>query len=467
MSYAKLEAEDLIAEGDDRSSEGSTGAPTMSQAILRMETLRTKRINWQTYFKTAIVEEDEYRFLQEYSTKTSSRNELILKQPTQCAKTFLGVPQKIRTDETVQCLLTMFYDLLKENKERLSIFHKYAADVGFPVYQPLMSLLGRPSPFTASVSSHIIGFLVSSSNQLMTEDDLRTYFEFIREQLSPIGQNNEFLLTIISSLQLVLRGDHYRKAFVANHCLEGLAKLLRLPRLNFQLQYQLIFCIWLLAFNAGIASTLNRYGIVVTLSDILKRSIKIKVQRICVAALRNLAEKPENAGENCQGMIQQRVPQVLKVLAGRNWEDEDVQADLQFLQETLSSSLQDLTSYDEYVTEVKSGRLEWSPAHKSDKFWRENIMRFNDRGHEMIILLFQLLGEAPDAQTLAIASHDIGQYVRYYPRGKDYIERTGVKERIMQLLNHHESDVKYEALVATQKMMVHNWEYLGKQLEVA
>ena len=27
------------------------------------------------------------------------------------------------------------------------------------------------------------------------------------------------------------------------------------------------------------------------------------------------------------------------------------------------------SSFDEYATEVKSGRLEWSPVHRSDKFW--------------------------------------------------------------------------------------------------
>ena len=27
------------------------------------------------------------------------------------------------------------------------------------------------------------------------------------------------------------------------------------------------------------------------------------------------------------------------------------------------------SSFDEYATEVKSGRLEWSSVHRSDKFW--------------------------------------------------------------------------------------------------
>ena len=28
-----------------------------------------------------------------------------------------------------------------------------------------------------------------------------------------------------------------------------------------------------------------------------------------------------------------------------------------------------LSSFDEYTAEVRSGRLEWSPVHRSDKFW--------------------------------------------------------------------------------------------------
>ena len=35
---------------------------------------------------------------------------------------------------------------------------------------------------------------------------------------------------------------------------------------------------------------------------------------------------------------------------------------IEFLKEKMEISLQDLSSYDEYVTEVRSGRLEWSPG---------------------------------------------------------------------------------------------------------
>merc|ERR1712059_182437 len=44
-------------------------------------------------------------------------------------------------------------------------------------------------------------------------------------------------------------------------------------------------------------------------------------------------------------------------------------------------------------------------------------------------------------------------------------EQLGGKTMVMALLSHDDPNVRYEALLAVQKLMVHNWEYLGKQLE--
>jgi len=54
----------------------------------------------------------------------------------------------------------------------------------------------------------------------------------------------------------------------------------------------------------------------------------------------------------------------LELLEQRKFEDEDIQEDIHYLMERMEASVQDLSSYDEYVTEVKSGRLEWSPVHR-------------------------------------------------------------------------------------------------------
>lgn len=59
---------------------------------------------------------------------------------------------------------------------------------------------------------------------------------------------------------------------------------------GFQLQYQMIFCVWLLAFSPQLCEQLRRYNVVPALSDILQESVKEKVTRIILAAFRVRAE---------------------------------------------------------------------------------------------------------------------------------------------------------------------------------
>ena len=57
-------------------------------------------------------------------------------------------------------------------------------------------------------------------------------------------------------------------------------------RANFQLQYQLVFCLWCLTFNPAIAERMHRHGVIPTLADILSESSKEKVIRIIIATFR-------------------------------------------------------------------------------------------------------------------------------------------------------------------------------------
>ncbi len=56
----------------------------------------------------------------------------------------------------------------------------------------------------------------------------------------------------------MLRIDDYRQAFVH---LDGISTLVSVlsGRVNFQIQYQLSFCMWVLTFNPAIAEKMNKY----------------------------------------------------------------------------------------------------------------------------------------------------------------------------------------------------------------
>ena len=219
---------------------------------------------------------------------------------------------------------------------------------------------------------------------------------------------------------MMLRLDAYRVAFSK---IDGVAAIVSVlsSRINFQIQYQLSFCIWVLTFNHAIAEKINKFGVIPILADILTDAQKEKVSRIILAVFRNLIEKVNErqvVKENCISMVQCKVLKQLEFIEQRKFDDEDIQADIEFLKEKMEASLQDLSSYDEYVTEVHSGRLEWSPVHRSEKFWRENADKLNEKNYELLKMLIHLLETSKDNLVLSVACFDLGEYVRHYGRGK-------------------------------------------------
>ena len=152
-----------------------------------------------------------------------------------------------------------------------------------------------------------------------------------------------------------------------------------------------------------------------------------------------------------------------KNLCTRKWTDEDIIEDVQFLRDELKARFESLTyvvsyypseqyltvplyssnpslehrTYDEYTSELTSGHLSWTPVHESELFWKENATKLNDKNHEQlksefvfyldllvhsnikcIRILIRLLNESTDPTVLAVAAHDLGQYVKHYERGK-------------------------------------------------
>ncbi len=73
---------------------------------------------------------------------------------------------------------------------------------------------------------------------------------------------------------------------------------------------------------------------------------------------------------------------ITNLTIGQKFEDSDLKEDIDFLTEKLETSVQDLCSFDEYATQVKSRRLEWSAVHSS-----ENTMRLNEKNYELLKIL--------------------------------------------------------------------------------
>jgi len=424
-------------------------------------------VAWQSYLQAKMISEQDYRFISRFDSApdTKARDAVInSEQPLQLAETFYSLLSQVSKDTTVQYLLTLLDDVLQEDKSRVEIFKKYSAKKRESPWVLLLTLLNRPDGFIMNMTARIIAKIACWSKQLMEGSDLQFYLTWLKDQLK---SQNDYLPSVARCLQMMLRMDPYRVAFSK---IDGIGTVVSVlsSKINFQIQYQLSFCLWVLAFNSTIAAKLNKFGIIPILADILTDAQKEKVSRIILAVFRNLIEKvedPQVIKENCISMVQCKVLKQLEFIEQRKFDDEDIAADIEFLKEKMEASLQDLSSYDEYVTEVHSGRLEWSPVHRSEKFWRENADKLNDKNYELLKILIHLLETSKDHLVLSVACFDLGEYVRHYGRGKHVLEQLGGKTLVMSLLAHPDPNVRYEALLAVQKLMVHNWEYLGRKLK--
>ncbi|KAK3866672.1 hypothetical protein Pcinc_027807 [Petrolisthes cinctipes] len=205
-----------------------------------------------------------------------------------------------------------------------------------------------------------------------------------------------------------------------------------------------------MTYDTTIAEQMNRYSVIPSLADILSESVKEKVTRIVLAVFRNLIVKPQDpqiARENCIQMVQCKVMEQLVKLTQKDYQhDEDIYNNIKYLTVKLQNTVQYLCSFEYYSSEVKSGRMEWSPVHKSEKFWRENADRLNDDNYELLKILVRLLHSSKDNLVLSVACHDLGQYVSHYILGRRVLETLKVKEELLLLLSHPNSNVKHQAL---------------------
>ncbi|PSN36098.1 V-type proton ATPase subunit H [Blattella germanica] len=272
-------------------------------------------------------------------------------------------------------------------------------------------------------------------------------------------QKHPYQLDLIRCLQTLLQNNKYRQVF---DLIDGVSFIINMlsHRNNFQVQYQLIFCLWLLTFKSEIASKeIMPSTVIKLLSDCLNDSAKEKVVRITLALFKNLLTIPEESSiikQNTIVMLRYRVLKQLMVLRKQKYSDEDIVNDIHFLIDHLTHTLEDLSSFDLYESELKSGELRWSPPHKSTEFWNQNATKFNDNNYEKLRRLTDILKDSNEPKILSIACYDVGQYVQAYSPGKKIIELLGAKTIIMSLLHHPDPSVKYEALLAVQKIMIRN-----------
>ncbi|KAL5594532.1 hypothetical protein BROUX41_001458 [Berkeleyomyces rouxiae] len=218
-----------------------------------------------------------------------------------------------------------------------------------------------------------------------------------------------------------------------------------------QLLYHVLLVLWQLSFEAGeIGDELDdEYDIIVLYTQLLKVSPKEKTTRLLIATLNNLLEK--NPKSLLPIAVLARLPAQVETMVSRHMTDSDLVEDITNLKEMLEEYSKNKTTFDEYMAEVQSGHLRWSPPHRNTVFWAENARRILEHNQGEIVSKLAEIMKKPwdnDKQVLAIACNDIGFLVKEVPEKRHQLEKLGIKTRIMELMGEANETVRWESLRA-------------------
>jgi len=317
-------------------------------------------------------------------------------------------------------------------------------------------------PIVSKKASRILAVLLST---IQEEKDVKAVEEFMDWLISKLSSSyGNDLVQFVTYLKEILKGPENQVLFVEKEGLSRLCALLQKDANtnNTQLLYLIGFCMWLLTFNTSCFAALKKTNVIRELYKLVTLSLREKIIRISFAAFRNLLDKPEKFNED---MIGFGLLKVANGLLQRTWKDKDIEDDIKAVAGRLEKSVEDLSSFEMYETEIKAGNLSWTPVH-SELFWRENVMKFEreEKGEKfgLIRRLVQMLDASHhDPVALEVAAYDLGEFARFYPDGKTIIGHAG-KAKLMALLNHQSPKVRKQALLCIQKLMVQNWEFFDK-----
>ncbi|KAJ3268876.1 H(+)-transporting V1 sector ATPase subunit H [Terramyces sp. JEL0728] len=409
--------------------------------------IKSRTIPWEGYQKASLINEQELSLIRQFQPTITDKQ--------QYATLFISLLNKLSRVDTLQSILVLIDDFIQQD----GVAQLFLSDPA--VFTSFNKLLTKEDEYIQLKAAKILIFLLGESNSSYPADptELLTWVVF---QLA--STNTNVVDISLQFLQSLLAINLFRKEFVKQA--DGVMALLTILNKTGQtpqVQYQAIYSIWLLSFVKEIAADLEKcftfnyrkYHVIPVLRDIAKSAIKEKVVRIAIATFKNMLINAP--AENIIPMLGHKLLGAIETLSVRKWSDPEITEDLMYVREELSHHVASLSTFDEYSTEVLSRRLEWSPPHLSEIFWKQNSNKLNDNQFELVKTLVDITKTSEDPVVLAVAAYDLGQYCKYANNAKNVLVETGGKTAVMGLMAHKNSDVQYQALAAVQKFMMNSW----------
>lgn len=156
------------------------------------------------------------------------------------------------------------------------------------------------------------------------------------------GQDKDELLLGSLWLQFYLETPHNRVNFVKEKFdfINLLVSQLKNAKSN-QIQYQLLFCFWLLTFNVNNCTILLQVqDFVPNLMEVAKLAIKEKVVRLVISCLANTLKLAKK--QAIPQFVGSKVSSFVTTLQSRTYSDQEFLLDINYISEELGAEIQKL-----------------------------------------------------------------------------------------------------------------------------
>lgn len=475
---------------------------------------------WGAYCNAGLITEKDLELLDRYDRKPLEEQlELFDAQSSAYATLFLNMVEKINKAAPLRYTLALISQLVTAGRSS-AFLAASRINPQFP-WSPFEKVLKRSySEFylnatAAALMARLIEEANTNSQHTVADDIVSFLFTFLDEQLHKKDTDSARVGCL--GLRPLLSVEAYRRRFcssnAANSGIDVLCRTLRVHSKSVQLVYEAAYCLWLVTFSSEVIAEAPP-ALVHALVDCVRHQKKEKVLRVCLAALTALcgygvprpsvaaraleqqddeddadadqddtaAEEAEQALKDAELDIDPAVREAKKATAARHaeaaldaglwkpltsmrarrWADQELASDIETLSRALARSVRELSSFEKYKKEVYSGQLEWSPAHKSETFWHENVENFEDQDYRLIKTL-KLLAKNPNSKISSIACYDLGEFARVHPNGKDILEKTGAKDVLINLMSTSKTaEVQKQALFAVQKVVIRKYDLMSR-----
>ncbi|KAG2234813.1 hypothetical protein INT48_006730 [Thamnidium elegans] len=390
--------------------------------------IRQKPILWEGYERASLLSHEQVELIKAIDKQPTNVIQSAMNEKGDTyASLILYLLQNLSRPDTIQYVCLMTDDILSANDDNARYFHATSSqDPSFP-FGPFFKVLESEDEFMALQASKVLTMLACSAPS-PSQVKLDPLFTWITKKLA--NSINDVVNLMVQELESLLRIQAYRLP-----CISRQKK--KVKKNNFCLHNR-------------------KYDVIPLLVEIAKSAVKEKVIRVSISTLRNLVEKAPS--QNLAAMLVARLLPFTENLSSRKWSDTDVLEDINYVKERLQEDFQSLTTFEQYASEVETGKLEWSPPHRSDVFWKENAHKLEEHNYQLLKNLARLLSTSTSPLVLSIAASDIGYYVKFASKaGKNVLQEIGAKQRIMELMTHDDQEVRYQALLAVQKYMYQAW----------